>query len=79
MRFTIGTVTQCAGGNHRYIPITVGAQTRTIMVERGDAAIEPGEAESRIRERIFSALKEGGAGMGLASWNTALSGKEFQI
>lgn len=79
MRFTVGTVTQCAGGNHRYIPITVGAQTRTIMIERGDAALEPSELEERVKSRIVSALKEGGAGLGLASWNTALSGKEFQI
>ncbi len=80
MRFTIGTITQCTGANpHRYIPITVGQVTRTIVVMRSDAEIEPNETEERIKARIFSALKEAGTGLGLAAWNAALSGQEFQI
>lgn len=79
MRFTIGTITQCDGGNHRHIPITIGQITRTLTVTRGDVDVEPSETEERIKSRIISALKEEGATLTLASWNTALSGKEFQI
>lgn len=79
MRFTVGTITQCAGGNHRHIPITVGGVTRTITVDRGDGSAEPDRVEEALIGRIRSALKEGGAGIGLASWNTILSGQEYQI
>lgn len=79
MRFTVGTVTQCSSGNHRSIPITVGQTTRVLTIERSDATVEPSQTEEAVIGRIRSALKEAGAGLGLASWNTALSGKEFEI
>jgi hypothetical protein len=79
MHFTVGTITQCAGGNHRHIPVTVGGVTRTLTVDRGDAAVEPAQVEEAIMTRLRSALKEAGAGTGLAAWNTALSGKGFDI
>lgn len=78
MLFTVGTITQCAGGNHRHIPITVGQVTRTITITREDMATDT-EAEEAILNRIRSALKEGSAGPGLASWNNILSGQEFQV
>ena len=78
MRFSIGTITQCDGGNHRHIPITVGGVTRSITVSREDMALDT-EAEVAILNRIRSALKEGGATLGLASWNNILSGKEYQV
>lgn len=79
MRFTVGAITQCAGGNHRHIPVTVGQVTRTLTVTREDMAIEREDAEELIVNRIRSALKEGGATLGLGSWNNILSGQEFQV
>ena len=79
MRFQIGTITQCAGGNHRHIPITVGGVTRTLSVTRSDLQVEPNESEEAIIARIRSALKEGDATLGLPSWNAILAGKEFQV
>ena len=79
MQFTVGTITQCAGGNHRHIPITVGQVTRTLTVNRGDASVEPDQTEEAIIGRIRSALKEAGAGLGLTAWNNALSGNTYHV
>lgn len=79
MRFTVGTITQCESGGHRHILITVGQVTRTLTIMRGDAGVDPDETEDRVKARLFSALKESGASLTLASWNTALNGKEFHI
>lgn len=79
MQFTVGTITQCAGGNHRHIPITVGQVTRTIRVDRDDASVEPNQLEEAVIGRIRSALKEAGAGNGLAAWNAVLDGQGFHI
>jgi hypothetical protein len=79
MRFTVGTIRQCDGGSHRHIPITVGGVTREIIVDRGDLAADKENIEELVLGRLRSAIKEGEAGLSLASWNSTLSGKEFQI
>jgi hypothetical protein len=79
VQFQVGTITQCEGGNHRHIPVTVNSVTRTLIVDRGDANVDPSQLEEAITQRIRSALKEAGAGLGLAAWNNALSGNTYHV
>lgn len=82
MRFTTGTLTRCAGGNHYELPITIGGNTRTLRLTKDEAEGEPpaniDEARDSIISRLRSAYKELDA-VTFADVRTAVSGKTFKV
>lgn len=83
MDIHINTVTQCSGQSHRFIDLTInGGAPRRLILDRADIvndATDIGEIERILVDRIRSALKESGATLTLASWQTALAGKDFKL
>lgn len=79
MNIHINTVTQCSGGSHRIFDMTVGGQTFVLTISKDDVTSEPDNIKDAVFDRLRSALKEAGATMALATWKTALEGKDFKI
>lgn len=80
MNVHVNTVSQCAGGEHRYLDLTLnGGPERRLMVNRDDVTLEKGDVEDAVWNRLRSALKEAGANMTLAQWKTVLEGKDYKV
>lgn len=79
MRFTINSLTRCAGQNHIDLSVSVnGGAARIVQINRDELGLDPDDLRTACLARIRSAVKEAGATTN-AQVNTALVGKEFQV
>lgn len=82
MNIHVNTISQCTGQHHRFINVTVAGVTTDIVVDREDFSndfTDRTDIENAVKDRLRSALKEGGATLTLATWKTVLEGKDFKI
>lgn len=84
MEIQTGQATQCGGGNHRSIPVTINGVTKDVSLSSEDMADlldrpdTEEEIKQRIRYRLISAVRESGATTG-AQIRNAMSNKTFEI
>lgn len=83
MEIQTGVATQCSGGGHYHLPVTIGGETFTLVFDRADLQNDPDEprgeqARERLLHRVRSAIKEAGATTP-AQARTAISNKTFHV
>lgn len=79
--FTVIVGTFCTGAEHLSVTVTIGGNSRILDLSKTEFQEGPGnlyELATRIRERIYSAIKESGATT-RPQLITALENKTFRV